>query len=653
MSETTDITTDSPPPISAPPQARRVGWPGFLLAIPAWAWWAVFFVVPVVLVIAASFGSKVPNSAGRVSYSNLSLDNYREALDGGLDGTFFKVLVQGMRTTVLGTVLCLIIAFPLAYLLAVKMHSRKGLVLGLLAIPFFTNFLIRTLAWRIVLAPKGLISNTLNDWGVLSERLDLLNTRMGVQIGVVYNYLPLMIFPLFVALDRLDPAHREASKDLFAGRLRTFTQITLPLARPGIIAGVVLVFVPLAGDYITANLLGGAKGNMPGNLVASQFTQSQNPSLGAALAVVLVFGILGIMGLAAGLGILLRLIGREVSSAGMALGALTAVVVGVFAMGDTVWSPVRLVQADSLPTVLVILGLLVAGAALLAALPRPFDVMLLGLWSTLVMIFLYIPIAFIVGHSFNDNRALEVWSRFSTRWYGEMWDNTQMTSAVKNSFIAAAVAAMISVIIGTLAGIALARRPGKWTVAFMALLLLVLTTPEIVDATGMQLQFVWFSDVEVSWLGGDPLSIFREGLFPLFIGQSIFSAAVVTLIVRARMQGMDESLEQAAADLFATPLTAFRQITMPLISPAVMAGGLLAFTFALDNVIISDFVRGNGANTFPTYVFGLAKTVMKPDVAAMATLLLGITLAALIGAALILRRSGDDSSQIAATLTGS
>ena len=119
------------------------------------------------------------------------------------------------------------------------------------------------------------------------------------------------------------------------------------------------------------------------------------------------------------------------------------------------------------------------------------------------------------------------------------------------------------------------------------------------------------------------------------------------------MQGMDESLEQAAADLFATPFTAFREITLPLISPAVVAGGLLAFTFALDNVIISDFVRGEGANTFPTYVFGLARTVMKPDVAAMATVLLGITLAALIGAALILRRSGDDSSKIAATLTGS
>jgi ABC-type spermidine/putrescine transport system permease subunit II len=257
-----------------------------------------------------------------------------------------------------------------------------------------------------------------------------------------------------------------------------------------------------------------------------------------------------------------------------------------------------------------------------------------------VIVFLFLPLAFVVGHSFNDNRSMFVWSHFSTKWYGSMWDNEQMTGAVRSSFSAAAVAALVSVVLGTLAGITLARRPGRWTIWFLALVLLVLTTPEIVDATGMQLEFVQ--------LGG-PL---REGLIPLWVGQSIFSIAVVTLIVRARMAGMDESLEHAAADLFATPFTVFRQITLPLIAPAILAGGLLAFTFALDNVIISDFVKAPGTNTFPTYVFGLAKTVMKPEVASMATVLIGVTLFSLVVAALILRRTGDDSSKIAATLTG-
>jgi spermidine/putrescine transport system permease protein len=618
--------------IAGPPErGRRLRLPKFALAIPTWAWWVGFFVVPVVLVVVASFGTKVPGSAGRVSYANLNLDNYREALQDGLDGTFFKVLLQGMRTTFLGTLLCLLIAFPVAYLLAVKVQRRKGLVLALLAIPFFTNFLIRTLAWRIVLAPKGLISNTLLDWGVINSRISVLDTRLGVQIGVVYNYLPLMIFPLFVALDRLDPALREASKDLFANRLKTFIQITLPLAAPGIVAGVVLVFVPLAGDYITANILGGADGNMPGNLVATQFLQSQNPPLGSAIAVILVVAILGVLGLgfvAAGL------IRRLAKVNGAAAGAVSLVLAG--ALGLFIFDR----ASNPLLFTAVLIVVVAVAVSLVSVLGDRGGRAVLWAWSALTLVFLYLPISFIVGHSFNDNRALEVWSGFSTRWYGEMWNNQQMTSSVRTTFIAAAVAALIAVVLGTLAGITLARRSGRWTVGFMALVLLVLTTPEIVDATGMQLQFVA--------LGG----IFREGYFPLFIGQSIFSVAVVTLIVRARMQGMDESLEQAAADLFAPPPTAFRQITLPLIAPAIFAGGLLAFTFALDNVIISDFVKAPGTNTFPTYVFGLAKTVRKPEVAAMATLLLAFTLVMLLVAALILRRSGDDSSKIAATLTG-
>lgn len=617
--------------VTAPPARRRLRLPRFILAVPLWAWWVGFFVVPVVLVIAASFGSKVPNSAGRVNYDHLSLENYREALKGGFDGLFTKVLVQGMRTTILGTFLCVIVAFPLAYMLATKVKRGKGIVLALLAIPFFTNFLIRTLAWRIVLAPKGLISNTLMDWGLRSSRLNLLDSRLGVQIGVVYNYLPLMIFPLFVALDRLDPVLREASKDLFASRLKTFFQVTLPLAAPGIIAGVVLVFVPLAGDYITANVLGGADGNMPGNLVASQFTSAQNPALGAAIAVILIFSILAVLALGFLLARLVKIALRFDPVAGAVIAGLVAVVAGLFVLKPSI---------DSFVAVFLALALVVGVAWVGANTPVRMGSGLLWVCSTAVLVFLYLPIVFVVGHSFNNNKALEVWAGFSTRWYSEMWDNTLLTGSVSSSFKAAAIAAVLAVVLGTFAGIALARRPGRWTVGFMAILLLVLTTPEIVDATGMQLQFLSLG------------SIFREDMWPLWIGQSIFSAAVVTLIVRARMQGMDESLEQAANDLFATPFRAFRQITMPLIAPAVLAGGLLAFTFALDNVIISDFVRAPGTNTFPTYVLGQVKTVRKPDIAAMATVLLGVTLLALVMAALILRRSGDDSSKVAATLTG-
>ncbi|MEO8363147.1 MAG: ABC transporter permease [Ilumatobacteraceae bacterium] len=278
-----------------PQQKRRARFraPQMLNAIPSWLWYVGLFVVPVAFVVVASFGSKVPGSAGRVDFSHPSLGRYREALDQ----TLLTVLIQTLRTSIVGTALCLIISLPVAYYLATKVsESKRGLLLALLIVPFFTNFLIRTMAWRIVLAPKGFISNLLVDWGLRDSGLNLLDTRFALQIGVVYNYLPLMIFPLFVALDRLDPALREASKDLGANRWKTFVQVTLPLAMPGIVAGLVLVFVPLSGDYITAAILGGAKGNMAGALVAAQFLQAQNPALGAAVAVVLIAAILAILG---------------------------------------------------------------------------------------------------------------------------------------------------------------------------------------------------------------------------------------------------------------------------------------------------------------------------------------------------------------------
>jgi spermidine/putrescine transport system permease protein len=263
--------------------------PRATLSLPSWAWYAFFFLAPVAAVVVFSFGEKIPGSVGRVTLDNPTIERYREALSG----TTFDTLVQTFRISILGTFLCLVVGFPLAYFLAVKVSERKrSLLLALLMIPFFTNFLIRTMAWKIVLAPRGLIANTMIDWGLRDSTLQLLNTRTAVQIGVVYNYLPLMVFPIFVALDRLDPALREASKDLGANRLRTFFQVTLPLASPGIVAGLLLVFVPLSGDYVTAALLGGASGNMAGALVASFFFQAQDPALGAAVAVVLVAAIL-------------------------------------------------------------------------------------------------------------------------------------------------------------------------------------------------------------------------------------------------------------------------------------------------------------------------------------------------------------------------
>lgn len=256
--------------------------PKYALALPAWLWLIAFFVVPVGVVFWYSFGYK-PGLFGTHANDVLSFDRYAEVLTP----TFFNTFVNTLEIGIAGTLLCFLIGAPVAYWMAIKAPpERKGLLLALVLVPFWTNFLIRTIGWMILLSPEGWLSSLAQSLGF--DAFSILYSRPAVLLGVVYNYLPLMILPLFVAFDRVGLVLREASKDLGATRLRTFARVTFPLARPGIIVGVLLVYIPLMGDYITAIVLGGAKGNMVGQMLASQFQAAQNWALGSAMAITLI-----------------------------------------------------------------------------------------------------------------------------------------------------------------------------------------------------------------------------------------------------------------------------------------------------------------------------------------------------------------------------
>lgn len=265
-------------------------------------------------------------------------------------------------------------------------------------------------------------------------------------------------------------------------------------------------------------------------------------------------------------------------------------------------------------------------------------------WGLGTIVFLFLPIVLITIYSFNSGQALLVWKGFSVAPFQRALQTDVIVNAMTTSVRVAFVSAIIATILGSFAGLALARRPGKWTVLFVGLIALVLVTPEIVDGISMLLWFVKLNDIG--------LGIFSNGWIRLFVGTSLFAVAVVTLIVRARVSGLDESLEEAAADLYATPWNRFRQVTLPLLAPAVIASFLLAFSLSLDNTIISQFVSTAGATPWPVYVWGSVKNGLKPEVAAMSTLLLALTIFSLIMVALVLRRAGDSSKQIATTLAG-
>jgi ABC-type spermidine/putrescine transport system permease subunit II len=272
---------------------------------------------------------------------------------------------------------------------------------------------------------------------------------------------------------------------------------------------------------------------------------------------------------------------------------------------------------------------------------------LLNLWGVLVYGFLFLPIAMIVIFSFNKGRALLAWEGFGTDWYTNLTDNPVIRNAITTSIKAAVGAAIIATVLGSFAGIALARRPGKWTLVFMGLVFLVLVTPEIVDAISL---LIWY--VRIKGPFGPDNTLINYGLMRLWVGHSLFATAVVTLIVRARLEGLDESLEEAGADLYAPPARRFRQITLPLMMPAVLAGGLLAFSLSLDNTIISTFVSVAGASPWPVYVFSALRSILRPEIASVSTLMLLLTLFALGLVALVLKRSGDSAEDVARTLAG-
>jgi spermidine/putrescine transport system permease protein len=248
-----------------------------LLLAPAGAWFLALLVLPLVVVLVFSFGERGPAGGYAPAFTVANYLNLPARL-----AAFLNTLVMAPA----GTLICLIAAYPLAYYLAVRASARtRMLLLILVIVPFWTSFLIRTYAWIFILGGRGIPA--VLDWiGVADVRL--INTPLAVLIGIVYAYLPLMVFPIFVSLERLDKRLLEASDDLGANPWRTFLQVTLPLSAPGVVTGCMLVFILLMGEYLIPALLGGGKVFFIGNALVDLFLQSRNWPLGGAVAMALV-----------------------------------------------------------------------------------------------------------------------------------------------------------------------------------------------------------------------------------------------------------------------------------------------------------------------------------------------------------------------------
>lgn len=269
----------------------------------------------------------------------------------------------------------------------------------------------------------------------------------------------------------------------------------------------------------------------------------------------------------------------------------------------------------------------------------------LTVWGVAVMVFLFLPIIVIVISSFNSGRLLVAWDSFGWDAYLTILEKPAIQRAVVVSLQVALISAILATALGTTAGIAMARHPGRWVGPFLVLLLLVSVTPEIVDAVSL---LPWFVT-----LGQDlGIGIFNDGIVRLSVGSSLFATAVVAYLVRSRLVGQDAKLEEASADLFAKPVTTFRRITLSLAMPAILAGFLLAFTLSLDNTVIAAFVNVSGTTPWPVYVLSAVRSGLRPEIAAVSTIMLLLTLLALALVAVVLKRAGDSATDIARAMGG-
>ena len=268
---------------------RHKGTIPYLLLLPGLAWLALFFVVPTYYLAQTS----LQTGSLDVGYAfSWAWGNYSDAIS-----TYHEQFVRSLEYAGIATVLALLVSYPLAYFIAFRGGRWKSLLLLLIIAPFFVTYLIRTLAWQTILSDSGFVVTTLQSIGVLGDGDRLLATSTAVVAGITYNFLPFMALPLYVSLEQIDSRLIEAAEDLYASKAKAFLRVTLPLSLPGVFAGTLLTFIPAAGDFINAELLGTPRQSMIGNVIQSKFLVLTDYGQAAALSFVLMAAILVLIGI--------------------------------------------------------------------------------------------------------------------------------------------------------------------------------------------------------------------------------------------------------------------------------------------------------------------------------------------------------------------
>lgn len=528
----------------------------------------------------------------------VSLANY-EAFFGRAANV--RVLMQTIEVSVIATVMCIIVGYPTAYLIAAASKGMRMVLLVFVVVPYLTSFLVRTYAWIVILGDRGLINNFLLDLGLISSPIPLIYNRMAVYIGMVHIMLPVMVLPLVSVMVGIDKSLIAAARSMGARPFAAFWRVFFPLSVPGIRSGSLLVFVLCLGFYITPAALGGLGDAMLSTFIATQVENSFDLARIAAAAFILLV-------LA---GIMLATFGLNLS------GSQDATPKPVWKSRQNLWrsfgSPMRRFNE---------LASRYWAKRWESTLYRATDRsrwwrIVSTTFGALVIFYLLFPSVVVVIMSFSGGPSLQFPpSALSLQWYRSFFNNRSWTDAAAVSMEIGFAVSLISTIVGTLAAYGLSRTfPRLRSILTMAILAPI-TFPSIVVGIAAYLAVLKFGLIGT-----------KTGII---LTHSLGATAYVVVIVSATLANFDRRLELAARSMRANPFRTFTRVTLPLVRPGVIGGALFAFLHSFDEVVETSLVSGFSVRTLPLKMWENIRHEIDPTIAAIASMLVLLPVAWLI-----------------------
>jgi putative spermidine/putrescine transport system permease protein len=514
--------------------------------------------------------------------------------------TYRTVFQNTVLLSLVVTVACLIIGYPLAYWIARATPTVTGILLGLIMLPYLTSFLIRTYAWMVLLGRRGVVNALLGSAGLIDSPIRLLNTLSAVIIGMVYVLLPFTILILTSVMKGIDQNLYRAALALGASPSQTFWRVVVPLSAPGAAAAGFLTFVISMGFYITPALLGGPRDVTIAMLIENQVNYALNWGEAAAATTALLILALIFFAVSNRLVRLEDLLGAGYRVASTRLSPATGQRSAYTALIDAATIPARFVSARM-------------STSLSRLRSRNAPGWPTKVWSVTVLVLLLAPLVITVIISFSASQYLEFPpSGISLRWYRAYFaSDSWVDSTIRSVWIAAATT-ILSCVLGTSAGIGLVRSGARASKLIYPLLLSPLIVPSIVTAVSL---YFFFARLQLT---GSAITI--------VLGHTIGAIPIVLLVVAASVQGIDVSFEHAAASLGASRFRTIFLITLPLIRPAILVSALLAFLHSFDELVIALFLSGPYSTTLPVKMWSGIREEITPTIASVSVLLIGVTL---------------------------